>query len=392
MENEELSLPPQLLSWDEFPESLKLFMQQNEIPPDAYDIKSLSRFIRVNPFNSVTLEVLTEQLRKESPEVEVQEVGWLPGFYKVDAGVKIASVDAYKNGQIYGIDASSGAVVRALDPQPGDNILDLCCAPGAKLCMISDEMGRTGTITGVDVSLKRLGSCRTLCAKYGISNSRLFLEDACIFGFLAPTENFEDTEDVVPPLKKRKLENQSEASEDTTEGKENSEETKTPENEETDGQTEVSHTQEDGQTESMTAFFDQEDTTPEKKEAEVPRQVKKGTRKRKRKSKKGDLTNLFYSANWKYRSSSKKMYDKILLDAQCTLDASVRHILQFSKLGWKNFDEETEKRTVSLQKDMIYNAFRLLKPGGTLVYSTCSFSHNQNEGVIQWLLDTVFFR
>jgi 16S rRNA C967 or C1407 C5-methylase (RsmB/RsmF family) len=33
--------------------------------------------------------------------------------------------------QIYGIDASSGAAVVALDPQPGDNVLDLCCAPGA---------------------------------------------------------------------------------------------------------------------------------------------------------------------------------------------------------------------------------------------------------------------
>lgn len=32
--------------------------------------------------------------------------------------------------QIYGIDVSSGAVVYALDCQPGDNVLDVCCAPG----------------------------------------------------------------------------------------------------------------------------------------------------------------------------------------------------------------------------------------------------------------------
>lgn len=35
------------------------------------------------------------------------------------------------------------------------------------------------------------------------------------------------------------------------------------------------------------------------------------TRKRKRKGKKGDLKNLFYSTNWKYRSTSKKLYDKV---------------------------------------------------------------------------------
>ena len=37
-------------------------------------------------------------------------------------------------------------VLQALDPQPGDSVLDLCCAPGAKLCMIAEMMGREGTL------------------------------------------------------------------------------------------------------------------------------------------------------------------------------------------------------------------------------------------------------
>lgn len=32
------------------------------------------------------------------------------------------------------------------------------------------------------------------------------------------------------------------------------------------------------------------------------------------------------------------------------------------------------------------NGFRLLKPGGTLVYSTCSLSKEQNEDVVSYLL------
>lgn len=32
-------------------------------------------------------------------------------------------------------------------------------------------------------------------------------------------------------------------------------------------------------------------------------------------------------------------------------------------------------------------ARRWQKPGGTLVYSTCSFARRQNEEVVQWLLD-----
>lgn len=37
---------PRILQWEEFPASLKAFMQQNNIPPDAYNLKALSRFIR----------------------------------------------------------------------------------------------------------------------------------------------------------------------------------------------------------------------------------------------------------------------------------------------------------------------------------------------------------
>ncbi len=70
---------------------------------------------------------------------------------------------------------------------PGDHILDLCCAPGAKLCMISDRIQRTGSITGVDIAEQRLSVCRTLCSKYGIPNARLFLSDATTFKVLAPS-------------------------------------------------------------------------------------------------------------------------------------------------------------------------------------------------------------
>jgi 16S rRNA C967 or C1407 C5-methylase (RsmB/RsmF family) len=39
-----------------------------------------------------------------------------------------------------------------------------------------------------------------------------------------------------------------------------------------------------------------------------------------------------------------------------------------------------------LQRRLLANGFRLLKPGGTLVYSTCSLALAQNEDVVAWLL------
>lgn len=78
-----------------------------------------------------------------------------------------------------------------------------------------------------------------------------------------------------------------------------------------------------------------------------------------------------------------QLFDKILLDAPCsgeglinlsdikTLDTwSVAHI----------------RRLATLQKRLISEAWRLLKPGGTLVYSTCTIAPNENEDVISWFL------
>jgi 16S rRNA C967 or C1407 C5-methylase (RsmB/RsmF family) len=33
------------------------------------------------------------------------------------------------------------------------------------------------------------------------------------------------------------------------------------------------------------------------------------------------------------------------------------------------------------------NGYRMLKPGGLLVYSTCSFTVSQNEAIVAWFLD-----
>ncbi len=44
------------------------------------------------------------------------------------------------------------------------------------------------------------------------------------------------------------------------------------------------------------------------------------------------------------------------------------------------------RRLSDLQKRLILEAWRLLKPGGTLVYSTCTMAPEENEAVVDWLL------
>ena len=77
----------------------------------------------------------------------------------------------------------------ALDAKPGEHVLDLCCAPGAKLCAIADGMQLQGTVTGVDVSEERLAACRTLCLKYGIQCARLVASDGRSFCLPPPSRH-----------------------------------------------------------------------------------------------------------------------------------------------------------------------------------------------------------
>jgi len=53
-------------------------------------------------------------------------------------------------------DDSSAAVAPFLGPRAGENVLDLCAAPGGKTCHLAELMQNRGVLAAVDVSGKRL--------------------------------------------------------------------------------------------------------------------------------------------------------------------------------------------------------------------------------------------
>jgi hypothetical protein len=56
---------------------------------------------------------------------------------------------------------------------------------GAKLCMLADTLGTTGSLTGVDVAKHRLAACRTMLQKYCLGDrTRLFVADGTLFSIL----------------------------------------------------------------------------------------------------------------------------------------------------------------------------------------------------------------
>jgi tRNA (cytosine49-C5)-methyltransferase len=75
-------------------------------------------------------------------------------------------------------------------------------------------------------------------------------------------------------------------------------------------------------------------------------------------------------------------FDKILLDAPCSGTGTIRKSLKTVSI----WNPAMITKLAKQQQKLISNAFRNLKPGGEMVYSTCSLEPEENEGVIDYLL------
>ena len=80
----------------------------------------------------------------------------------------------------------------------------------------------------------------------------------------------------------------------------------------------------------------------------------------------------------------EKTFNRILIDAPCSgLGVLRRH----PDARWHK-SENTLKRHQALQRRILENCSRLLRPGGALVYATCTTEPEENEDVISWFLAT----
>lgn len=74
-------------------------------------------------------------------------------------------------------------------------------------------------------------------------------------------------------------------------------------------------------------------------------------------------------------------FDAILLDAPCSGEGVVRK----DPDTLKNWSVESNLEIAATQRELIDSAFHALRPGGTLVYSTCTLNRDENEDVCLWL-------
>lgn len=217
--------------------------------------------IRINPLKADRTEVCREL---SADGFKLADVPWFPEAFVVEkpGGRRLSGHPSVEQGKVYIQSLSSMIPAVVLNPQPGEQILDLCAAPGSKTTQIAAMMNNQGMLVCVDVVRARIYKLRAVLERYGVN-----------------------------------------------------------------------------------------------------------------------ITEVKFVDGRKFRSS--QLFDRVLLDAPCSSEG--RFALEDVKT-FRYWSPRKIKEMVRKQRGLLLNAFRLLKPGGTLVYSTCTFAPEENEGVVSWLL------
>jgi 16S rRNA (cytosine967-C5)-methyltransferase len=87
------------------------------------------------------------------------------------------------------------------------------------------------------------------------------------------------------------------------------------------------------------------------------------------------------AAEWQGATSGES-FDGILVDAPCTSTGTIR---RHPDVAWLRLEADIGALT-ALQKRLLQRAVALLRPGGTLVYCTCSLEPEEGEQAIAALL------
>lgn len=326
----------------------------------------LPRYLRV--VNSQTLDC--DQISVENEDQQLRIVQWLPSFRTLPGCLPLAALqETYGKDHVelglYPMDISSALPVLALElslDQPL-KVLDLCCCPGGKLQFISERINPSQSlVVGIDIAVSRLHTCKSLLDKWRSVSAESGGNRARQLLFHADGQSFAADQ-------------------------------------------------------LGTLLYDT-------KLAESEDSFRKGRKNANKSSRKRELQQLRdLQANLSAVLPSHG-YDRVLVDAECTHDASYRHMQFFGnnesgqKRKWQKrshddleddaatttetgsmllshnitsaidptSDQEQRHSLQSLQRGLLQNGFKSLRPGGLLIYSTCSADTAQNEDIVHWLL------
>ncbi len=134
----------------------------NNLPAPVYARRNTLR---------ATTEELEAQWQAEGVTATPAPQSWLGDglMWRLETNGSPASLPSFAEGKFYVQDPSTLAAVQELDPRTGENILDLCAAPGGKTTAIAQRMQDEGNLLATDIDDARLKRLRENLDRLGIT-------------------------------------------------------------------------------------------------------------------------------------------------------------------------------------------------------------------------------
>ncbi|KAL3774526.1 hypothetical protein ACHAW5_008849 [Stephanodiscus triporus] len=380
------------------------------------------RFVRLNPRfdRDETLGLLKSEIQRfqQHDNEYPLPVPWLNfkeyqlEFFAIPGEFSLNRSTSFQSGRIYGMDVTSGAAVAALlfdfydvvDPAAPNNqnkkrkpvsgeplrVLDLCCAPGIKLCMMADLSPASSILVGVDISPQRISLAKNIIKKYHIDASTSASQSTSV---IADAKKHSNAENEFPSRVSIRLYHA-----DGT----------------TFGTNESNSTVKNGLVFDSNAALDEFRSRGKRKRTNKSAKAREKRRllelqRREEDENANDITAGGNLNGKKIDTVSHYIcdlmndedigctctlavppFDRVLVDVECSTDGAIKHIEKNQSASSSRssvWDDKNMDELIDLQKRLIYSGFRLLKRGGVMIYSTCSLSSKQNEHVVSSLLD-----
>lgn len=137
-------------------------LQWNNTPPSVY--------ARLNLLKA-DFATLSADWQQEGVDFVERQWDWTGSnlVFELKSHPPLPQSPSFQRGFFYVQDPGTLLAVNELDPQPGENILDLCAAPGGKTTYIAQRMHNRGRIAARDSQPERLKLVRENCTRLGIT-------------------------------------------------------------------------------------------------------------------------------------------------------------------------------------------------------------------------------
>lgn len=138
--------------------------------------------IRVNN-SKISTEECAKLLEKEG--VHVEKAAYVENALEISGYDSLRFLESFEKGYFQVQDVSSMLVGLAANPKPGDNVIDICAAPGGKSIHVADLLNGTGHVESRDLTDYKVGLIEENITRCGFTNVTAKRADALMFDEVA---------------------------------------------------------------------------------------------------------------------------------------------------------------------------------------------------------------